>query len=130
MDDFDESDETCLRSIARHPPVAFSLKVTVENEEASDVVAHMLVHIQFPNLYPMEEAVPRFKVAYFMVTDKTTICSSNKPLESLAFLDESRLLDAIATEAESLLPYPCVYEIISTWLPENLFSRFVTMKAS
>mmetsp|Transcript_45277 Transcript_45277/g.109601 ORF Transcript_45277/g.109601 Transcript_45277/m.109601 type:complete len:255 (+) Transcript_45277:3027-3791(+) len=128
MEELDESDETALRSIARHPSISFTLQMTIEDEAERDMVAHVLMSLEFPNLYPLDDAKPRFKVSYFMVTDTSAVCNANKPLESLGFLDESNLIDSIDSEAETLLPYPCVYEITSTWLPENLFSKFITMK--
>ncbi|CAJ1949857.1 unnamed protein product [Cylindrotheca closterium] len=128
MEALDETDETSLRSIARHPPISFTLQMTVEDEAPYDLAAHVLMSLEFPNLYPLDGAKPRFKVLYFMITDKTAVCNANKPLESLGFLDESNLIDCIESEVETLLPYPCVYEITSTWLPDNLFSKFITMK--
>lgn len=128
MEELDESDETSLRSIARHPPISFTLQMTIDDKASSDFVAHVLISLEFPNQYPLEGAKPHFKVSYFMVTDKTAVYSANKPLESLGFLDESNLIDSIDREAEMLLPYPCVYEITSTWLPGNLFSKYITMK--
>lgn len=128
IEEFDETDKVYLRSIARHPPVSFTLQMTIDDDPGSDLTAHMLMSVEFPNLYPLDYAKPSFMVSYFMVTDKTTVCNANKPLESLGFLEESNLTDAIHTEVETLLPYPCIYEIASTWLPENLFSKFITIK--
>lgn len=128
IEEHDEADETSLRSIAQHPPVSFTFQTAVDNDEAGrSLVAHLLMKVQFPNLYPLKDEKPSFVVSYFMVTDQTTVCNANKPLESLGCLDESNLIDAIDGEAENLLPYPCIYEIASTWLPENLFSKFITI---
>ena len=59
---------------------------------------------------------------YVMVTDKNEYCSSDKPLESLAFLDVTKLQQDMSQHAhEELIPYPCVYEMTITWLSEHIF---------
>jgi hypothetical protein len=124
----DDSDETCLRSIARHPPITFTLQLTIDDPDGDDLVANILLDIALPPLYPLKDPSPKFEVAYFMITDKTMICSANKPLEALGYLEESNLIDAINAEAQMLLPDPCIYEISSTWLSESIFPKFITMK--
>ncbi|KAL3945689.1 MAG: hypothetical protein SGBAC_000257 [Bacillariaceae sp.] len=97
IEELEESDEASLRSIARHPPISFTLQIVIEDEAPPDLVAHVLMSVVFPNSYPLDDAKPRFKVSYFFVTDKKAVCNANKPLESLGFLDESNLNDSIDT---------------------------------
>jgi hypothetical protein len=47
-------------------------------------------------------------VKYCTVTDTSTIASVDKPLESLAFLEERELLEAMGEEVKLTLPDPCV----------------------
>jgi hypothetical protein len=57
----------------------------------------------------------------------TAVCSSpGKPLASLAYLEETKSQDAPKMEAEQILPNLCAYEVLVSWLPENLFG-LVTM---
>ena len=59
---------------------------------------------------------------YYDVVWWTAVCSSpDKPLASLAYLEETKLQDAPKMEAEQILPDLCAYEVPVSWLPENLF---------
>lgn len=130
MDALDDSDGLSLKAIARHPPVSFKLQHTIDDPDGGDLVANILLHVELPALYPLKENVaPKFEIVFFMLTDKTMVCSANKPLESLGYLEESRFMDSIKAEAQMLLPDPCIYELSSTWLPENIFGKFISMKA-
>lgn len=122
----DEENETLLRSIVEHQPVSLYLQQTIDDINSPDIVASVLLHITYPQLYPLGGSPPLMDVSYFMVTDRTVVCSPDKPLESLAYLEEVKLQEAFATESQQLLPDPSVYEVAVTWLPENLF-QFVTM---
>eukprot|EP00980_Cylindrotheca_fusiformis_P011416 scaffold2644_cov129-Cylindrotheca_fusiformis.AAC.6 len=129
MNAFDDSDDVSLRSIARHPPIAFSLQHTIDDPDGSDLVANMLLHVELPPFYPLKQrAAPNFEIGYFMLTDKTMVCSANKPLETLGFLEESSFIDAIKAEAQMLLPDPCIYELSSAWPQDQLFEKFISMK--
>lgn len=48
-------------------------------------------------------------------------CTPNKPLESLAYLDETKLKKSLAEEAKQMLPDPCVYMVVTACLMERLF---------
>jgi len=85
-------------------------------------VAHLLIHVNYPEDYPLETTTPRLEVVWFHATRKSLSVPSNKPLESLGDLDEAGLLTAMAKEAEeSLGGMPVVYELLDTWLGEHLF---------
>jgi hypothetical protein len=58
--------------------------------------------------------------------------SSNKPLDSTnqGMLDETKLLQDIAQHSSDyLLGMPGVYELLDTWLSENLF-HYITRMSS
>jgi hypothetical protein len=120
----DEEKEVLLRSITEHPQVSLYLQQTIEGD--GDLVASVLLHVIYPPLYPLGGSTPHFQIAYFMVTNRAAVCSADKPLESLAYLEETTLRDALKTESGHILPDPCVYEVGVSWLSENLFD-FVTM---
>jgi hypothetical protein len=128
QDNDDDDDETLrnqalLRSIAQHPPLSFTISLTVEDPSGeTELVAYVLLQVTFVPKYPLHDgATPTFHLVYFLVTDKTLVVSANKPLESLGYLNEETLLPAFSNEAEQLLPDPCVYELASMWLTEHLF---------
>lgn len=120
----DEEKEVLLRSVAEHPPVSLYLQLTLDGD--IDLVASVLLHVTYPQLYPLGGSTPHYEIDYFMVTDRTAVCSADKPLESLAYLEETALRDALKTESGQILPDPCVYEVAVSWLSDNLFD-FVTM---
>jgi hypothetical protein len=119
--EMDEENEALLQSVVEHPPVSLYLQLTIDDTNNSDLAASVLLHATYPPLYPLGGSTPQFEISYFMVTNQTTVCSADKPLESLAYLEETKLQDAFKMEAEQILPDPCVYEVAVSWLPENLF---------
>jgi hypothetical protein len=125
-EDVIEEKEVSLRSITEHPQVSLYLQQMIEGD--GDLVASVLLHVIYPPLYPLGGSTPHFQIAYFMVTNQAAVCSADKPLESLAHLEETALRDALNTESRHILPDPCVYEVGASWLSEHLFD-FVTMHA-
>ncbi|CAB9519740.1 expressed unknown protein [Seminavis robusta] len=126
----DEADDA-HDQIARQPPIAFYIRLEVDDYRDSnnddnemDLNTMVLIRVTLPPLYLNSEGSqePIWNFDYVMVTDKNALCSADKPLESLAWLDEIKLKEALAKQAqEDLLPYPCVYELAVTWLSENIY---------
>ena len=84
----------------------------------------LLLKVTLPPLYPSEDfinALPIFDIEYYLCTDRDMECTPDKPLESLAFLDEKRLKDALSDEAQQMSPDPCVYMVVTSCLVERLF---------
>jgi len=142
----DPDSDSLQSEIALQPPLSFVIKVEVNGtpknseEESSEETFDMelnctlLLRVTLPPLYlcasndeTEEDTVtsgPLWEFLYVMVTDPHLYCSADKPLESLAWLEEAALRDKMNQYAqEELLPYPCVYEVAMTWLSENLFSH-------
>lgn len=122
----DEQDEELLRSIVEHPPLYLYLAQTISDVNNPDHLASLLLKIMYPPLYPLGGATPQIEIIYFMVTDRTVVCSPDKPLESIAFLEEPKFQEAFNLQSTAILPDPSVYEVAVTWLHENLF-EFVAM---
>lgn len=120
----DEEKEVLLRSVAEHPPLSLYIQLTIDGD--NHLVAFVLLHVTYPQLYPLGGSTPHYEIDYFMVADRTAVCNADKPLESLAYLEETALRDALKTESGQILPDPCVYEVAVSWLSDNLFN-FVTM---
>jgi hypothetical protein len=131
-----DSNEQVLKAIGHSPPVSFTLQLTVDGKchsDASDdnhnnstnsreLAASLLLRVTLPALYPLDEtSVPVFDVAYFIVTDREAVCNPDKALETLAHLEEGILKDALIIEAKLILPDPCVYEVVTSYLQERLF---------
>jgi hypothetical protein len=131
-----DSNEQVLKAIGHSPPVSFTLQLTVDgtcHSDASDdnhnnstnsreLAASLLLRVTLPALYPLDEtSVPVFDVAYFIVTDREAVCNPDKALETLAHLEEGILKDALIIEAKLILPDPCVYEVVTSYLQEHLF---------
>jgi hypothetical protein len=116
----DEENEALLRSVVDHPALSFILQLSIESTDETDLAASLLLQVTLPPSYP-ESALPNFEVAYFMVTDRTAVCSADKPLESLAHLKEVELLTTLSEQAQEIVPDPCVYELATMWLTDNLF---------
>ena len=131
-----DSNEQVLKAIGHSPPVSFTLQLTVDGKchsDASDdnhnnstnsreLAASLLLRVTLPALYPLDEtSVPVFDVAYFIVTDREAVCNPDKALETLAHLEEGILKDALIIEAKLILPDPCVYEVVTSYLQEHLF---------
>jgi hypothetical protein len=116
-----------VSSIVQHPPTRFWLQLVLEDEanvmgteEGVDLVATVLLQVTLSPSYP-EASVPTMEVAYFCATDRNAQMSMDKALESLVHLEEDRLLQALAEQAQQVVPMPCVYEVAATWLPDHLF---------
>jgi hypothetical protein len=124
-----------LQNIVRHPPMSFTLQLTVDGtceDSASEIeiAVSLLLRVTMPAapaLYPLDEtSIPIFDIEYFIATDREAVCNPDKQLESLAYLEEGRLKDALEQEAKQILPDPCVYEVVTACLVERLFD-FVRM---
>jgi hypothetical protein len=123
----DEDNETVLKSLVGHPEASFTIQFTVPNEmgilnnaDDMELSASVVLHVTLPPTYP--NTAPTIQIHDCMVTDKNAVCSPDKPLETLAFLDETKLQAALAEEVKGILPYPCVYEVGVTWLTENIYN--------
>eukprot|EP00977_Amphora_coffeiformis_P007458 scaffold1620_cov148-Amphora_coffeaeformis.AAC.3 len=122
-------------SIAKHPPISYYIRIEVDDyrdkvdeddddQPVQDLNAMALLRVTLPPLYLNADGsqLPLWEFAHVMVTDKTEMCSADKPLESLAWLDLPRIQQDMSAKArEELLPYPAVYETAVTWLSENIF---------
>jgi len=115
------------RAFASHPEISFSLELEIEDnrgetttKELEDLVAHILLQVTLPPLYPLHGAIPIFQIVDVMVTDRSMSCSPDKPLETLGYLNEKRLLEEINQQATELLPDPCVIAAV-THLTEAAF---------
>ena len=116
-------------------PISFTIQLNVQDENKvistgnnddgdknnMKLAALIVLHVVLPPLYPNNSVSPQIKIHDCMVCDMEAVCSPDKPLETLAFLNETKLQDALATEIEGILPYPCIYEVGVTWLAENVF---------
>ena len=130
MDAWQETgDEAVLDDIVQHPLLAFTLRLSIEDENdvlnagsagIGDPVATALLEVVLPAAYP-EAALPRLAIAYFAVTDRAAQISADKALESLVHLEEERLVQELREEARRMVPMPCVYELATTWLTEHVF---------
>ena len=134
---YDENDQELCLSIAQHPSLSFYMLLHVDDDnnvlaEATETSmtlnATLILRVSLPPFYlrssetATSSPTPHFDFIQVMVTDKQALCSADKPLESLAWLDETAILDAMTLHAkQELLPYPCVYELAETWLSEHLF---------
>lgn len=117
--------------IAKENDVSFFILLDVDDtlhgsEEDFHLNCLMILQITLPPYYlnsdeePSE--VPLWSFRQVIVTDKNSFCSADKPLESLAWLDEERIKEAMSEFARNeLLPYPCVYEVAFNWLSEHVF---------
>ncbi|MGK3740909.1 MAG: hypothetical protein ACI8RD_008661 [Bacillariaceae sp.] len=126
LDDWqnDPDQKILQQSVIDHPIITFTMKRSIEDEEDvdNDWVAHILINIIYQNDYPLEVIPPKINIAWFILTKKSLITSSNKPLESLGILDEIKLIQSMSDYAqEFLLGMPSVYELLDTWLSEHLF---------
>ena len=115
--------------IAKQPAISYYIKLSVDDprddqDHEMDLNAQMIVRVTLPPLYLNSEGsqTPVWEFEEVLVTDKNFMCSADKPLESVAWLDEAKIKAAMDQEAQdSLLPYPCVYELAVTWLTENVY---------
>jgi hypothetical protein len=112
----------------KHPPISFVLKRHLEDPNDEEYVAHLLVHVTFQPQYPLHVTPPNISIVWFLLTQKSMMVSSNKPLDSTnqGILDETKLLQDIAQHSSDyLLGMPSVYELLDTWLSENLFHYII-----
>mmetsp|Transcript_24713 Transcript_24713/g.68222 ORF Transcript_24713/g.68222 Transcript_24713/m.68222 type:complete len:322 (-) Transcript_24713:108-1073(-) len=120
QDDPDQVD--AQNNVVNHPPISYTLRRSFEDPEDDDRVAHMLLYIEYQQDYPLETTPPILQIILCLVTRKSLVVSSNKPLESLGIIDEAGLIQGMKAEAEeSLLGMPSVYELLDTWFNEHLF---------
>jgi hypothetical protein len=127
-----------IDSIAKHPPISYFIKLDIddyrdanpadgEKNDSMDLNALLLLRVTLPSLYLNSSGegtspAPHWDFESVMVTDKKAYCSADKPLESLAWLNEDQIKQDMSKQAkEDLLPYPCVYEMAVTLLSENIF---------
>merc|ERR1712238_67931 len=125
LDDWkmDPDRRSLQQTVIDHPMIALTMNRSIEDEEYNDMIAHILVHVIYQNNYPLQ--VPTIQILWFLVTKKSAVTSSNKPLESLGVLDEVGLIKSMSDHAnEYLLGMPSVYELLDTWLGEHL-SEFI-----
>lgn len=109
-------------AVIQHPPISYTLVRSIDDPEDDDFVVHFLLHVSYPNNYPLETTPPTIRILWHLVTQKSLVVPFNKPLESMAVLQEEALFHAMSEEAqESLLGMPSVYELLDTWLTENVF---------
>jgi hypothetical protein len=135
-----DDDSTIRRRIAKHPPLSFYIRLEVDDchiPAGDDLAAEIdwnvqiLIRVTLPPLYLNSDGSqqPMWSFEYVMVTDKNQYCSADKPLESMAWLDEIKLKQAMEKNAEEeLLPYPCVYELAASWMSENVF-QFLSIQS-
>ena len=97
------------------------MKRSVDDPNNDDWVAHCLVEVIFPSHYPLHVTPPEIRIAWFLLTQKSLVVADNKPLESMGFLDETALLQALHAQAQELVGMPCLYELLDTWWSEHLF---------
>ena len=115
--DAQASDEAWLETL-----VVMAPELEIDDPEDDDFVAHFLLHVSYPSNYPLETTPPTIRILWHLVTQKSLVVTSNKPLESLAILQEEALFQAMSEEAqESLLGMPSVYELLDTWLTDHIF---------
>lgn len=132
----DGGDETARSSIVSHPPISFIIRLEVDDntdltgDPDVNLNVNLLLQVTLPPLYLNSDGSqkPYWNFQYVMVTDKNAFCSADKPLESLAWLDEKNVTKGMDEHAEEgLLPYPCVYELAVTWLSDHIF-EFLTVQ--
>ncbi len=128
----DNENISLLQQIGQHPDISFTIQIIVDGicnntdgNESCELAATLLLHVTLPALYPLDESnacTPVFDINYFIATDREAICAHDKPLVSLAHLEEGQLKNALIETARQILPDPCVYEVISECLVEKLFN--------
>ena len=130
----DPESEQTLEKIVKHPPLSFTIQLVVDGTVHTDgddveLATVILLNVTLPSLYPMGESsnnnLPTFDIAYFCCTDREMKCTPDKPLNSLADLDETGLKESLIEEAKQLLPDPFVY-VVTSCLMERIF-EFVTL---
>lgn len=137
----DPEDEVLLKKIAEHPLLSFTIQLcadgVVRDDHFSDMcedgelTALLLVRVTLPSFYPLggstaENSLPAFDIEYFCCTEREMECTPDKPLESLAYLDKTRIKESLCAESKQILPDPCVYMAVTACLMERLF-EFIKM---
>ena len=131
----DPESEQTLEKIVKHPPLSFTIQLVVDGTVHTDgddveLATVILLNVTLPSLYPMGESsnnnLPTFDIAYFCCTDREMKCTPDKPLNSLADLDETGLKESLIEEAQQLLPDPSIYMVTTACLMERIF-EFVTL---
>ena len=121
----DGDEHTLLQNVVRHPPISFTLQMIINGfcqGSEIEIAACLLLQVTISGQYPLDEkSLPDFQVKYFMATDREAVCNPDKPLESLAYLEENMLTAFLKEEARHILPDPCVYEVIHSCLQDRLF---------
>ena len=132
----DPENESLCKEIVQHPPLSFTIQLVIDGavdndgNEKIDLVSLVLLRVSLPVLYPSEEhsfALPKFDIEYFLCTHREMEYPPDKPLESLAFLDEEGLRGTLNEAVQQLLPDPCVYMVITECLMMRLF-EFVKLE--
>ena len=134
----DEDNLEVLRSIAKHPPLSFTLELNVNDEGNAcstdlELAAAILLKVTLPPHYPLyceeedtNRCLPAFEIVDAMVTDSHAVCSPDKALESLAFFDQQRdasIESLLHEKVREILPDPCIYEVAVMWLSEHAFEH-------
>ena len=130
----DPESEQTLEKIVKHPPLSFTIQLVVDGTVHTDgddveLATVILLNVTLPSLYPMGESnnnLPTFDIAYFCCTDRGMECTPDKPLNSLADLDETGLKESLIEEAQQLVPDPSIYMVVTACLMERIF-EFVTL---
>ena len=147
LDDDDDDDPEALRAVAMHPPLGFTLQMTVPDSRApvdevssaeggadggeggsSDgtkpeqrlKVASLLLRVGFPPSYPTQGTPPLLFIEDVMIVDADAELASDKTLQTLATLEEDRLIAAMTAQAAEHQPDPCIFEM-ATWATEHAF---------
>ena len=130
----DPESEQTLEKIVKHPPLSFTIQLVVDGTVHSDgddveLATVILLNVTLPSLYPMGESsnnnLPTFDIAYFCCTDREMKCTPDKPLNSLADLDETGLKESLIEEAQQFSPDPSIYMVVCC-LMERIF-EFVSL---
>lgn len=122
----DMDNERLQESIVHHPPISFALQRSIPDMDDDDWVAHLYVIVTFPPKYPMESSSMsslHIDIPWFLITQPSLVVAENKPLQSLRHLDTKKLLAALTEQQREISSdgIPIVYELLDTWLMENLF---------
>ena len=117
----DPDDQGAMQSIVQHPCLSFTIQLVVDGsitEEGDtnlrdatiDLVCLILLRVTLPPFYPSEEELspsgdsphllPAFDIEDFVCTHRDMKCTPDKPLVSLANLDEFGLKQLMTEEAK------------------------------
>ncbi|KAG7341250.1 ribonuclease Z [Nitzschia inconspicua] len=119
----DPDDTEKQMAVVHHPPISFTLKRSYEDPQNEDIVAHMLFRIEFLPDYPLHTTPPTIEVIWFTLISKSLTVPSNKPLEgtNMGTLKKDALKQALTQQAQELVGMPSIYEVLDTYLSENVF---------